>query len=325
MDPTDHENASMRAIEAQEAQVPDALDGQRFDRVLAALFPQFSRARLQRWIKEGKATVEGRPARAKDAVAAGARLQVLAQVEPDPAWAPEALALEVVYEDDALLVINKPPGLVVHPAAGNYSGTLVNALLHYAPELAGLPRAGIVHRLDKDTSGLMVVARTVQAHHALVKQLQARQVTRIYAAVVEGVLVSGGTVNAPMARHGVDRQRMAVVAGGRDAITHYRVRERFRSHSLIEVRLETGRTHQIRVHMAHLHHPVVGDPVYGRLRIPKGCAPAMAEALRGFRRQALHAEHLELDHPGTGERCRWTVPVPADMQALLALLRMQAP
>lgn len=321
MGPVEDEKEIMHPIEAH---VPDALNGQRLDRVLAALFPQFSRARLQRWIKEGKATVEGNPARAKDAVAAGALVCVLPQIEPDTTWAPEALALEAVYEDETLLIINKPPGLVVHPAAGNYSGTLVNALLHYAPELAGLPRAGIVHRLDKDTSGLMVVARTVQAHHALVGQLQARQVTRVYAALVEGVLVAGGTVNAPMARHRVDRQRMAVVTGGREAVTHYRIRERFPNHTLLNVRLETGRTHQIRVHMAHVHHPVVGDPVYGRLRIPKGCAPGVAEALRGFRRQALHAEHLELDHPRTGERCVWTVPVPIDMQALLARLRTQA-
>lgn len=321
MDAVDDEGEWMLPLEAE---VPDELDGQRFDRVLAELFPQFSRARLQRWIKEGKATVEGSVGRAKDAVTAGARLQVVPEVEPDTTWAPEALALDLVYEDDALLVLNKPSGIVVHPAVGNYSGTLVNALLHYAPELAALPRAGIVHRLDKDTSGLMVVARTLEAHHDLVNQLQARLVTRIYAALVEGLLVAGGTVDAPLGRHAVDRQRMAVVASGREAITHYRIRERFRAHTLLDVRLETGRTHQIRVHMAHVHHPVVGDPVYGRLRIPKGCSPALAEALRGFRRQALHAERLELDHPRSGERCRWSAAPPSDMQALLALLRAEA-
>lgn len=320
MDPEDHENDLTRPLEAQ---VPAALDGQRFDRVLAELFPQFSRARLQRWIKEGKATLGGHPARAKDTVFVGAQLQVVPEVEPDTAWTAEAIALEIVYEDESLLVINKPPGLVVHPGAGNLSGTLVNALLHHAPELAGVPRAGIVHRLDKDTSGLIVVARNLEAHHALVSQLQAREVSRIYTALVEGIMVAGGTVDEPMARHSVDRQRMAVVAGGREALTHYRVRERFRAHTLLEVRLETGRTHQIRVHMAHMHHPVVGDPVYGRLRIPKGCASAVAEVLRGFRRQALHAERLELDHPRTGERCRWTVPVPGDMQALLTVLRAE--
>lgn len=320
MDPEDLENDLTPLLEAQ---VPDALNGQRFDRVLAELFPQFSRARLQCWIKEAKATVNGQPARAKDAVLAGSGLQLMPEVELDTTWTAEPIALDVVYEDESLLVINKPPGLVVHPAAGNYSGTLVNALLHRAPELAGLPRAGIVHRLDKDTSGLLVVARNVEAHHSLVGQLQAREVSRIYLALVDGVMVSGGTVDAPIARHSVDRQRMAVVAGGREALTHYRIRERFRAHTLLEVRLETGRTHQIRVHMAHIHHAVVGDPVYGRLRIPKGCAPAVAEVLRGFRRQALHAQRLELDHPRTGGRCSWTAPAPGDLQALLTVLRTE--
>lgn len=320
MDAADNEDEVRLTLEAQ---VPEELDGQRFDRALAELFPQFSRARLQRWIKEGKARHEGKIARAKDAVCAGTYLQVVPETEPDTTWTPEAIPLDIVYEDDALLVLNKPAGIVVHPAAGNYSGTLVNALLHYAPELAGLPRAGIVHRLDKDTSGLMVVARTLEAHHDLVDQLQARLVTRIYAALVDGLLVAGGTIDAPMGRHPVDRQRMAVVAGGREAVTHYRIRERFRAHTLLDVRLETGRTHQIRVHMAHAHHPVVGDPVYGRLRIPKGCSPAVAEGLRGFRRQALHAERLELDHPRSGERCRWTASPPSDMLALLMLLRAE--
>jgi 23S rRNA pseudouridine1911/1915/1917 synthase len=235
---------------------------------------------------------------------------------------PEDIALDVLHEDADVFVLNKPAGLVVHPGAGNPAGTLVNALLHRDPALAALPRAGIVHRLDKDTSGVMVVARTLPAHTALVEQLSAREVHRQYLAVVLGALVSGGTVNAAIDRHPRDRLRQAVREDGREAITHYRLRERFRAHTLLECRLETGRTHQIRVHMAHIKHPIVGDPLYGGpLKLPKGATTELVESLRGFKRQALHAETLEFAHPVSGEPIRCSAPMPADMQALIATLR----
>jgi 23S rRNA pseudouridine1911/1915/1917 synthase len=230
-----------------------------------------------------------------------------------------------VFEDDDLLVINKPPGLVVHPAAGNPDGTLLNALLHHAPDLAALPRAGIVHRLDKDTSGLMMVARNLAAHTRLVADLQARDIRREYLAVVNTVLTAGGEVDAPIGRHPVDRKRMAVVSGGKPAVTHYRVVERYRAHTLVRLRLETGRTHQIRVHMAHIHCPVTGDPVYGgRLRQPRGAGELLRTVLQGFRRQALHAERLAFRHPGSGEPVSWEAPVPPDMQELIEALREDA-
>jgi 23S rRNA pseudouridine1911/1915/1917 synthase len=234
---------------------------------------------------------------------------------------PEEIALDVLYEDEHVFVINKPAGLVVHPGAGNPAGTLVNALLHRDPSLNALPRAGIVHRLDKDTSGVMVVARTLPAHTALIEQLSSREVHRQYLAIVVGALVSGGTANAAIDRHPRDRIRMAVRDDGKDAVTHFRLRERFRAHTLLECRLETGRTHQIRVHMQHLKHPIIGDPLYGGpLKLPKGATPELIEALRGFRRQALHAEVLEFAHPVTGEPVRCTAPVPDDMRALVKVL-----
>jgi 23S rRNA pseudouridine1911/1915/1917 synthase len=244
-----------------------------------------------------------------------------AETEVEVGWQAQDLPLDVVYADASILVINKPAGIVVHPAAGNQDGTLVNALLHYDPSLAEVPRAGIVHRLDKDTSGLLVVARTLQAQASLVRQLQARTVFREYVALVQGVLVAGGSVDAPLGRHPVDRKRMAVVGNGREAITHYRVNTRYRAHTLIDVKLETGRTHQIRVHMAHVGNPLVGDPVYGgRARLPKQATPELVAALQGFRRQALHARRLELEHPESGEWLGWEVPIPADFLDLLTLL-----
>ena len=234
----------------------------------------------------------------------------------------EDIPLQVLYEDEHLFVLDKPAGLVVHPGAGNPTGTLVNALLFRDPSLAAVPRAGVVHRLDKDTSGVMVVARTLQAQTALVEQLSAREVHRQYLAVVSGALVSGGTADAPIDRHPRDRLRMAVREDGRDAVTHYRLRERFRAHTALECRLETGRTHQIRVHMAHLKHPIIGDPLYGgALKLPKGATDELVAQLRGFRRQALHAETLEFVHPITGEAIRNSAPVPADMLALMKALR----
>jgi 23S rRNA pseudouridine1911/1915/1917 synthase len=230
----------------------------------------------------------------------------------------------ILHADDDVLVIDKPAGLVVHPGAGNPRGTLVNALLHHDPRLVGLPRAGIVHRLDKDTSGLMVVARSLRAHAALVEQLSEREVHRQYVAVVVGPMIAGGTVRAPIGRHATDRVRQAVVAegAGKDAVTHYRVRERFRAHTLVECRLETGRTHQIRVHMAYAKHPLVGDPLYGgSFKLPKAATPELSDALRNFGRQALHAERLVFRHPVSGEEVAVQSPLPDDLQRLLAVLR----
>jgi 23S rRNA pseudouridine1911/1915/1917 synthase len=302
--------------------VPDQASGRRFDAVLAELFPEYSRSRLAEWIKSGDVLLDGRQARPRDPVRGGERVVLTAVLEIQTHSEPEDIALDILYEDADVFVIEKPAGLVVHPGAGNPAGTLVNALLHRDPGLATLPRAGIVHRLDKDTSGVMVVARTLPAHTSLVEQLSAREVHRQYLAVVLGSLVSGGTVNAPIDRHPRDRLRQAVREDGRDAVTHYRLRERFRAHTLLECRLETGRTHQIRVHMAHIKHPIVGDPLYGGpLKLPKGATDGLVESLRGFKRQALHAETLEFAHPISGEPIRCSTPMPADMQALVATLR----
>ncbi len=305
-----------------QAAVPEELAGQRLDRALAALFPDYSRSRLQQWVKSGWITVDGAVRRPRDPVQAGEQIRVDAEPEPETPLAPEPIPLRLLYEDDDLLVVDKPAGLVVHPGAGNPGGTLVNALLHHDPGLEALPRAGIVHRLDKETSGVLVVARTYAAHHALVEQLQARTVGRAYQAVVVGRPTAGGRVDAPIARHPRDRKRMAVVATGRPAVTHYRVAERFSAHTLLDVELETGRTHQIRVHMAHVRLPLVGDPVYGRRSVyPRGASDALRAVLDGFRRQALHARRLRLEHPRTGERMDWEAAPPEDWQQLLEALR----
>ena len=302
-------------------QIPEQCGGLRLDQALAQMFPDFSRARLQQWVRAGQVRVDDRLLKPRDAVRGGEQVVIRARLEEQPACAPEAMALDVIYEDEALLVINKPAGLVAHPAAGNWSGTLQNALLHHAPELAGIPRAGIVHRLDKDTSGLLVVARSLIAHKRLVEQLQARSLKREYLAVVQGVMTAGGSVDAPIGRHPTDRKRMAVVSSGKPAVTHYRVLERFAHHTAVRVNLETGRTHQIRVHMAHIRYPLVGDPVYGgRLRLPAGASPALSQALQAFSRQALHARRLGLIHPLSGEYVEWQAPVPDDLAMLLQVL-----
>ena len=304
------------------ATVPDAAAGRRFDAVLAELFPDYSRSRLAAWIKTGDARLNGREVRPRDPVQGGETVELNVVLDTQTHAVAEDIALDVLYEDAEVIVLDKPAGLVVHPGAGNPAGTLVNALLHRDPSLAALPRAGIVHRLDKHTPGVMVVARTLPAHTSLVDQLSAREVHRQYLAVVVGALVSGGTANAAIDRHPRDRLRMAVREDGRDAVTHYRLRERFRAHTLLECRLETGRTHQIRVHMQHFKHPIVGDPLYGGpLKLPKGASDSLVEALRGFKRQALHAETLEFVHPVSGEPVRCTAPVPADMLQLIAELR----
>lgn len=294
----------------------------RLDQALSELLPQYSRSRLQQWIKEGHVQVDGRQWRPRDKVLGGEAVSLEAVVEPEERWEAQAIPLDVLYEDDDLLVLNKPAGLVVHPAAGNPDRTLLNALLYHAPQVAHLPRAGIVHRLDKDTSGILVAAKSLEARTGLVEQLQARQFTREYDAVVEGTMTGGGKVDAPIGRHPVDRKRMAVTPSGKPAVTHYRLAERFRAHTWLKVRLETGRTHQIRVHMAHIRHPLVGDPVYrGRLRLPAGASEALREALRTFRRQALHASRLGLTHPRSGEWMEWEVPLADDLAALIETLR----
>jgi 23S rRNA pseudouridine1911/1915/1917 synthase len=307
------------------ARVPMALAGQRLDAAMASMFPEFSRSRLAAWIKDGAAQLDGRPAQPRAAVRGGEEVRIDAQLEPVSSAGPEPIPLSLLHVDEHLLVVDKPPGLVVHPGAGNPTGTLVNALLHFDPALAALPRAGIVHRLDKDTSGCLLVARTLQAHAALVAQLAERDIHRQYEAVVVGALVAGGTVDAPIDRHASDRLKMTVRAGGRPAVTHYRLRQRFRAHSLLQVQLETGRTHQIRVHMAHIRHPIVGDPLYGGgLRLPKGASDALVEALRSFQRQALHAERLAFEHPLSGEPIVAEAPRPADLQRLVEALAADA-
>jgi 23S rRNA pseudouridine1911/1915/1917 synthase len=298
--------------------------GRRLDQVLSELFPDFSRSRLQGWIKSGSARIDGAVLTPKHRLVGGEQVILHAEVEETTTVESQDIPLAVVYEDDQILIIDKPAGLVVHPAAGHRDGTLQNALLYHAPMLAGIPRCGIVHRLDKDTSGLLMAAKTLSAHKSLVEQLQARTVNREYLALVQGAVTAGGTVDEPIGRHRIDRKRFAVRDEGKPAVTHYRVAERFPHHTLIRVKLETGRTHQIRVHMAHVHHPLLGDPVYGgRLRIPAGASDALVRVIRDFKRQALHAEKLGLIHPATREYMEWQSPLPPDFSELLEMLREQ--
>jgi len=313
--------------ELRRVQLPPEAAGRRLDQALAELFPEFSRSRLTAWIKSGDVRVDGEAVLPRQIVRGGEEVILRAELASEVAMAPEAIALDIRNEDADVIVVNKPAGLTVHPGAGQPAGTLQNALLYHDPELAKIPRAGIVHRLDKDTSGVMVVARSLRAHTALVAQLQARDMHRQYVAVVYGSMIAGGSVDAPIGRHPRDRLRQAVVdePSSRPAVTHYRVRERFRAHTLIECRLETGRTHQIRVHMAHVRHALVGDQTYGGgLKLPKGASTELTAALRDFRRQALHAEKLEFAHPASGKTISVTAELPADMQALIAALRVDA-
>ncbi len=315
----------MPLTERIDCQIPATCAGMRLDQALAELLPAYSRNRLQQWLKTGQLQVNGIVRRPRDRVMGGETVSGDLVFEIETIAVAQDIPLAIVYEDADLLVIDKPAGLVAHPAAGNRDGTLVNALLHHMPELATLPRAGLVHRLDKDTTGLLVIARRLPAYTALVEQLQARAIEREYLAIVNGVPVAGGAVEAPIGRHPVDRQRMAVTLGGKPAVTHYRVLRRFRIHTLLRVKLETGRTHQIRVHMAHIRLPLLGDPVYsGRPRLPPGASPSCIEAIQGFRRQALHAERLVLAHPTTGEWLEWQAEIPADLAELLAILEEDA-
>ena len=303
------------------AEIPSELNGKRLDQALAVLFAEHSRSRLKEWIENGQVLVNGVTRRPRDKVAVGDEIAIKAEQDVLSEWTGEDLPLDIIYEDEHILVINKPANLVVHPAAGNRKGTLVNALLHYCPDLAHIPRAGVVHRLDKDTTGLMVVAKTLSAQTHLVNQLQKRAVKRIYETVVYGVLTAGGTITEPIARHPKDRTRMAVVEGGKPAVTHYRLIEKFKHHTHLRIQLETGRTHQIRVHMAYLQHPVIGDKVYGSLRMPPKAPMSVQHVLRAFPRQALHARNLGLIHPMTEQEMSWESPLNEDMKNLINILK----
>lgn len=316
----EYENTQLQVQKS--ATVSEDYFGKRLDQVAAELFDEFSRSRLQQWIKTGQLKVNGLKASPKQKIIGGEELQIVATIAEEGEWKAEDIPLNIIYEDDHILVINKDANLVVHPAAGNYSGTVLNGLLFHCPQLASVPRAGIVHRLDKDTTGLMVVAKTLQAHTHLVDQLQKRSVRRVYQALVSGVLTGGGTQDQPVGRHPHQRVKMAVVADGKPARTHFSVIKRYTGHTHIELKLETGRTHQIRVHMAHLGYPLIGDKLYaGRSKIPRGVSTELLEAVRDFDRQALHAIKLGLTHPSTGEMMQWQTTLPDDFQELLDRLR----
>lgn len=302
--------------------VPAELSHQRLDQIIAKLCPQYSRSQLQKWVKSGNVLVNGKQLKAKIKLMEGDSIAIQPEAQQQTLYEPEPIMLDIVYEDEHIIVINKPEKLVVHPAAGNWSGTLVNGLLAHDEHLKNLPRAGIVHRLDKNTTGLMVVAKTLESHKALVDQLQERTVKREYLAMVHGNVISGSSIETYMGRHPVDRKRMAVTESGKYAITHYRIEEKLEHHTLLRVHLETGRTHQIRVHLSYKRWPIIGDPVYGgRPRIPKGISDETRAAIQSFKRQALHATKLGFDHPATGEPVSWEVSLPDDMQQLLEQLR----
>jgi 23S rRNA pseudouridine1911/1915/1917 synthase len=312
-------------FQTHEFELPPSAAGLRFDQALAAALPQYSRARLQRWIRDGAVRLGGKSVKARERVNGGEQVVVQAQFVADERIGAEALPLDIVHQDRELLVLDKPAGLVVHPGAGNRAHTLQNALLAHDPGLARVPRAGLVHRLDKETSGLLMVARTPQAHTRLVAQLAAREIGREYLALVVGQPTAGARIEQPIGRHRALRTRMAVRADGRPAVTNFRIEERFRVHTLLRVQLETGRTHQIRVHLAHVGLPLVGDPAYGGRRWQvAGDVAALNDRLQSFARQALHAQRLTLVHPGSGRELSFETPPPADFQALLAALREDA-
>ena len=303
--------------------IPDESIGLRLDQALAQLFPDYSRGQLTKWIKAGYVSVNNQSAtRPRDSVNGGELILISATIEVvDNTWTAEAIELDIIHEDDDVMIINKPAGMVVHPGAGNHNGTLVNALLNHASQLETIPRAGIVHRIDKGTTGLLLIAKTLQAHNSLVSQLQEHTVLREYQAIAVGVLTAGGTIDEPIGRHHIDRKRMTVSNSGKPSITHYRVEQRFQAHTHIRCNLETGRTHQIRVHMAHIRHPLLGDSVYGgRFKFPKGLTEQCREEIKAFNRQALHAGLLGFIHPKTGQEVSWRVDMPKDMKNMLAIL-----
>ncbi|EGW22736.1 MULTISPECIES: 23S rRNA pseudouridine(1911/1915/1917) synthase RluD [Methylobacter] len=302
-------------------EVPFEMAGMRLDQVLAELFADYSRSKLQSWVKSGRVQVNGLTLKPRDKLVGGETIALDAEAEIVITAEPEPIPLEIIFEDESLLIVNKPAGLVVHPAIGNWNGTLLNALLNHDSSLETLPRAGIVHRIDKETSGLLMVAKTLQAHNSLTQQLQDRDITREYLAITRGRMTAGGTVDEPIGRHPTDRKRYAVRENGKHAVTHYRVGQRFTRHTLVQVKLETGRTHQIRVHMAHIRFPLLGDQVYGgRFQMPPDCSEQLEKELRSFKRQALHAAKLGLQHPVTDEYLEWEQPLPEDMIRLLEAL-----
>ncbi len=302
-------------------ELPIDLAGSRLDQALARLLPQYSRTRIQRWIEEGAIKVNGIVPRPRDVVVGGETASVEARIEEVSGVEAEKLPIDIVHQDASIIVINKPPGLVVHPGAGNREHTLQNALLAHDAKLKRVPRAGLVHRIDKDTSGLLVIARTLEIHTALVAMLAAHEIEREYLAVCLGVMTGGGTVDENIGRHRTQRIKMAVRSDGRSAITHYRIEKKFRAHTLARIRLETGRTHQIRVHLTHIGYPIVGDPVYGgRRKLPAGASPALKSAIEGFNRQALHAARLTFAHPKSGKAVAFDAPLPKDLKGLLAAL-----
>lgn len=303
------------------ATVPDSLGGKRFDQVVHTLWPEFSRGRLQKWIRSGELTLDAAEAAPKAKVRAGQAVELKATLRPEQDWSAQPLPLNIVHEDEHIIIVNKPADLVVHPAPGHADHTLVNALVHHESSLSHLPRAGIVHRIDKDTTGLLVVAKTLPAHAKLVDAMQARHIKREYFALVWGQVTGSGSVDKPIGRHPHNRVKMAVVKGGKPAVTHYQISKRFAQQTLLAVQLETGRTHQIRVHLAHLGLPIVGDPVYGgRNRIPAGSDSELTALFEQFTRQALHAAKLSLEHPISGDSLSFEAPLPADFQALLDAL-----
>lgn len=305
--------------------IPDSHALERVDQALAKLMPDYSRTQIQEWIEANAILINGKPTKAKTKLKGGEHVTVDANIKSQPQWEAQAIPLQIVHEDEALIIINKPVGLVVHPGAGNANSTLLNALLHHSPQLQNLPRAGIIHRLDKNTSGLLIIAKTQSAYKHISKQLKERSILREYQAIVYGTMISGGTVDAPIDRHPIQRKRMAVVDTGKTAITHYRVAEKYRAHTRLNLKLETGRTHQIRVHMLYIRHPIVGDTEYGgRVQLAKGMTPELILALREFKRQALHAFALGLIHPISQEFIRWEIDIPEDMQNLITVLKQDA-
>jgi len=302
--------------------IPDRLIGQRIDAAIAKMLPDYSRSKITTWVKSGGALINGKTFKPKEKVLGGEIVSLTIKQEKTNDWQAEDIPLDIVFEDDDIIVVNKPVGLVTHPGAGNWTGTLANALLHLDPNLANLDRAGIVHRLDKNTSGLMVVARSELAQKNLVEQLQTHSVSREYSAIVYGHMISGGTVDEPIGRDPKDRIKQAVVEDGKDAVTHYRVIDRFAHHTHVKAILETGRTHQIRVHMSYIDHPLIADPMYGgKIRFPKKADEQLKDVLKGFKRQALHAKKLTLTHPISGEEMSWKAPLPQDLQDLLKVLQ----
>ena len=306
----------------REITVPLDLEGERLDVVAAILFPEFSRNRLQYWIKQGALRFEGEVMRSRDKVCSGGLIVLEEQLDEKIDWIAQEIDIDIIMEDDSIIVVNKPAGMVVHPAAGHKDGTLVNALLNHFPQLSKIPRAGIVHRLDQDTTGLLVVAKTLVAHNSLVSQIQERAMERQYCAVCVGVMTGGGTVNQPIGRHPRYRKKMAVAPErGKTAITHYRIARRFKHFSQINVQLETGRTHQIRVHMDHIRHPLVGDVMYGgKNKFIAGTSKKLIKEVNLFNRQALHAQTLSFRHPDTAQIVSFEAPIPSDLSNLLALL-----